>query len=115
MNIIFHIATSKEGEEANRNNLYRVESLNTQGFIHCSKREQVVMVANFLFKGRTDLLLLSINPKKVKAKIKYEALGGVNEDYPHIYGQLNIDAVTHIYDFSPNDKGLFNLPDFRKE
>lgn len=112
MNNILHIATKEDWEKAKKDNVYMVESLTTQGFIHCSKTEQVIKVANLLFKGRTDLVLLSIDLNKVKSEIKYETLGGVKEDYPHIYGPLNIDAVTAIYEFQPNYKGFFNLPDF---
>lgn len=67
-------------------------------------------MANSLFKGRGDLVLLSIDSAKVKAEIKYEALGNVTQEYPHIYGSLNLDAVAKVYNFIPNSDGLFSLP-----
>lgn len=111
MNNILHIATLKDWERAQKNGEYKVESLDKQGFIHCSKPEQVIKVANFLFKGREDLILLSIDPSKVQSEIKYEAPEQAEEKYPHIYGPLNLNAVDTTYSFKPNYQGYFDLPD----
>lgn len=112
MNNILHIATLKDWEDAQNTGEYIVESLEKQGFIHCSKPEQVIDVANFLFKGREDLILLSINPDKVKSEIRFEASIGTEEKYPHIYGPLNLNAVDTTYDFKPNHQSIFYLPDY---
>lgn len=64
-----------------------------------------------MFKGQRGLVLLYINKDKVNAEIKYEDLYNADEDYPHIYGPLNIDAVEDIKDFIPNKEGNFELPE----
>ena len=51
-------------------------SLPPEGFIHCSTPEQVIQVANARFRGRTDLLLLTIDTDKVGPEIRYENLEG---------------------------------------
>ena len=107
MKKILHIIT--KGEWNANNKEYRTESLLTQGFIHCSTPNQVVEVANFLFKGRNDLQILVIDASKVKNIIKYEDAGD-GELYPHIYGALNIDAVISVLDFNADQNGLFVLP-----
>lgn len=107
--MILHICTKNTWEEAKKIKLYEGDTLKTQGFIHCSKAEQVIEVANYLFKGRSDLILLVIAEKSVQAEIKYEDAGD-GDLYPHIYGPLNIDAVIHVVDFPSNEDGDFELP-----
>ena len=67
-------------------------------------------MANALFKGQRDLVLLYIDPHAVSAEIKYEAPPGSQEAFPHIYGPLNTDAVIKVVDFLPDAVGLFTLP-----
>ena len=32
------------------------------------------------------------------------------QHFPHIYGEINLDAVTQVLDFEPNVSGEFELP-----
>ncbi|MDM9384239.1 DUF952 domain-containing protein [Chlorogloeopsis sp. ULAP01] len=89
--------------------MYHNDSLKTEGFIHCSTPQQITRVANYIFANQTGLVLLFINPEKVKAEIRYENTE-LDELFPHIYGALNTDAVFKIVDFEPNEDGLFQLP-----
>ncbi len=109
MNQIFHITQSTVWEEAKSTGIYCGDTLDSEGFIHCSTRSQIVEVANRLFKNQHNLKLLCIIPSKVKPEIRYEAVEG-EEIFPHIYGALNIDAVSKIVDFEPGEDGLFILP-----
>lgn len=110
MSVILHIAKKDDWIEAQASGSYRVGSLATQGFIHCSTPEQVIAVANSVFHGQRDLVLLGIDTAKVAAEIKLECPAGGKEPYPHIYGPLNVDAVTHVIDFIPLPDGTFELP-----
>lgn len=85
--------------------MYTALSLLSQGFIHCSTPEQYVEVANYLYKGRRDLVLLSIETSKVRADVRYEKVG--DSYYPHIYGPLNIEAVVRVQRFRPETDGTF--------
>ena len=67
---IFHIMDKlswypikKEGKD------YAPETLNHEGFIHCCKIDEILMVANAFFKGKHGLMLLVINQKKVTSKV----------------------------------------------
>lgn len=107
--MIFHITYREQWEQAKVSGSYQSDTLDTEGFIHCSTFVQVVNTANRYFQSQTGLLLLCIDVDKVQAEIKY---GGV-EDYnlfPHIYGRLNLDAVVKIIAFEPGMDGLFKLP-----
>jgi uncharacterized protein (DUF952 family) len=109
MDTIHHIATRIEWENAKLVGSYRTDSLKTEKFIHCSTRSQLIKTANKFFKNQTNLVLLCIDENKVQAEIKYEPAD--NDLFPHIYGELNIDAVYQVIDFEPDTEGLFNLPE----
>src|ERR1700742_3809127 len=106
--MILHIASAADWQ-ATREGRYRCASLDHEGFIHCSTPEQVIEVAGRLFQGRSDLVLLVIDPDRVTAEIRRED-GGNGKFYPHIYGPLNVSAVTKIVAFEPNADGWFTLP-----
>jgi len=108
MSIIFHITRSQQWEQAKQVQSYRGDTLDSEGFIHCSTLPQVLKSANKFFVGQTGLLLLSIDSEKVQAEIKYELAAG--ENYPHIYGPLNVDAVLKVVEFEPGADGKFELP-----
>ena len=91
---------------------YEADSLKSQRFIHCSKPDQVLGVANSNdhFKRQDDLLLLCIDPDLVVAEIRYENLEGAASLFPHIYGPLNLDAVINVLKFIRDDNGVFIMP-----
>ncbi|MDA8326012.1 MAG: DUF952 domain-containing protein [Nitrospiraceae bacterium] len=107
--MILHICKKSAWQQAQKTGAYCGDTLESEGFIHCSTSEQVVEVANSLFKGMKDLILLVIDESKVVSKIKTEDAGN-GTLYPHIYGPLNLDAVTATADFPPAPNGNFILP-----
>lgn len=115
MNVIFHITSRSSWDAAKARGRYAGDTLETEGFIHCSREEQVLSVANRIFKSRAGLVLLSINRDAVKARVKDENLEGGHELFPHIYGPLNTDAVLEAIDFPPRPDGTFDLPESQKD
>lgn len=107
--MILHICSKKDWEKAKENGVYRTESLSSQGFIHCSTSEQIIEVADYVFKGQSDLILLLIDENKVESEIKYEDAGN-GKLYPHIYGPLSLEAVLDTRDFPTDTEGNFKLP-----
>jgi len=105
--VIYHIISVNEWEKAKQEGAYAPNSLSNEGFIHCSTEKQVTGVANSLYKGRTDLIVLEIAEDQVDANIVYEDLYSLNQLFPHIYGVLNVNAVTKLYQFQPDLKGEF--------
>ena len=104
-NRIVHICSLRDWRMAEQEGEYRAPSLESEGFIHCSRPEQVLSVANRFYPGLPDLVLLSINPEKVRPEIRWEAADGAV--FPHIYGPLNLDALTAVRDFPPDEDGIF--------
>ena len=110
MPIIYHITTRADWRAALAAGSYAAASLSAAGFIHCSTVRQVVATANRLFKGRADLLLLSVDTAMVPAEIRYENLEGGTELYPHVYGALEPASVVATHDFPAGADGCFELP-----
>jgi uncharacterized protein (DUF952 family) len=107
---IYHITTKSGWQQARLIQAYMADSLNTQGFIHCSTKEQILGTANAYFRGKKDLVILCIETDRVQAPIKYEHPEGDPRLFPHIYGPLNIKAVLYTVDFPPEPDGSFKLP-----
>ena len=104
---IFHITKREEWQRASREGVYRTPSLTTEGFIHCSTSDQVIRTANRLFAAQTGLVLLEIDTGQVSAEIRYENCEGGQENFPHIYGALNVEAVLRVLTFEPGADGKF--------
>jgi len=107
---VFHITTSEVWEKARKAGIYEGDTLSSEGFIHCSTKEQLIEVANRVYKGRRGLVLLLINEQKIESEVRYEDAGN-EQFYPHIYGPLNVDAVDEVVSFSPMDDGYFDFPE----
>jgi len=107
MAIIFHITKREAWNEAKATGVYSTEMFPVEGFIHCSTEDQFIRVANIRFRGQAGLVLLSIDTEKLKAPIVYENLEGGQELFPHIYGELNLDAVAEVTEFAPDADGSF--------
>lgn len=96
MEKIYHVTTKQEWEEALKKGFYEAPSLQTEGFIHCSKAEQVAGVLERYFKGESDLVKLHIDISKLQHALKFELAPSVQEEFPHVFGTINIDAVIKI-------------------
>lgn len=116
-NLIYHITHRAEWEAAQDIGDYRTVSLASQGFIHASQAHQVAKVANAIYAGERDLVLLVIDVDKLAAPLRYEppdmTVPAEHEDaelFPHLYGPLNLAAVVEVLDFPPGDDGQFVFP-----
>ncbi len=91
--MIYHVVTAANWQKALQQGFYEAPSLALEGFIHTSKAEQVKGVLERYYAGQSNLLLLHIDESKLTAPLKFELAPSVNEEFPHIYGRLNVDAV----------------------
>lgn len=96
MNIIYHITTKKEWENALQAGFYEAASLPIEGFIHCSTEQQVAGVLERYFKDKTNLVKLVIDASKLSNKLVYELAPSINQEFPHVYGCINVDAVIEV-------------------
>jgi uncharacterized protein (DUF952 family) len=107
---IFHLTSQNEWHHAKLKGAYKPADFDREGFIHCSYKDQLLAVANRRFRGRTDLLVLVIEPAKLDCKVIDENLEGGSECFPHIYGVLPIRAVADSMAFPCDAEGYFSLP-----
>jgi phosphopantothenoylcysteine decarboxylase/phosphopantothenate--cysteine ligase len=102
---IVHICPAQDWQMAMQTGIYRTASLASEGFIHCSRPEQVLGVANTFYCNVPDLVLLWIDPESVEAEIRWENVDG--EDFPHIYGPIETNAVIAVSELVPEEDGIY--------
>jgi len=105
---IFHITKLETWNKAKAQGAYDFCTLTKDGFIHASTKEQYLNTAQRLFRDLNEsLVLLEINEDLLDAKVIYENLEGGQELFPHIYGPIQLSAITNIHNLEKNQAGDF--------
>jgi len=99
--VIYHLTALQEWEDAQDKGIYEPPSFEKEGFIHCSTEEQLKDVMQKHFKQHENLVKLVIDPHRLTANVRYEKVDGGQQEFPHIYGPLNLEAVTQITFLDP--------------
>jgi uncharacterized protein (DUF952 family) len=117
--MIYHITSASHWQKALELGVYQADSLQTEGFIHCSTQAQVSKVANAFYRGQKQLIVLEIAPEKLHSPLHWESPlhpdGGilpsleVYEKFPHIYGTINPEAVIRVIALELEPNGSFIL------
>jgi uncharacterized protein (DUF952 family) len=94
MRRIYHLVP-RSAWEAAPPGPYHAPSLDEEGFIHCSNREQVAQSANKFYANESELLVLSIDPSRLASELRDEE-GRPGEFFPHIYGPINREAIAKV-------------------
>ncbi|MEU8714597.1 DUF952 domain-containing protein [Streptomyces sp. NPDC093272] len=100
---ILHITERSLWEDARARGRYelstRGRTLQEEGFIHCSTRDQLPRIAAFLYgsyDGPDDLVVLVVDPARVGVPVKWEAVDPDGEEFPHVYGPIPVPAVVAV-------------------
>ncbi|MGU3294417.1 DUF952 domain-containing protein [Williamsia sp. M5A3_1d] len=107
---VVHLCPKPDWIRASSHGRLEPESLSTVGFIHLSDLSNVHIPADAVFAGRTDLVLLEIDPERVPADIVWEEGDPPHPDgilFPHLYGPLPVTAVIRVHDYQPRPDGTF--------
>jgi uncharacterized protein (DUF952 family) len=88
---------------------YRAASLDREGFIHCSNREQVAWAANRFYASENDLLVLVIDAGRLTSPLRDEDAGW-GELFPHIQGPINREAIEQVVPMSRGPDGCWAAP-----
>jgi uncharacterized protein (DUF952 family) len=99
---IYHIVLPDTWEAVKNNSTYAAESLETEGFIHCSYDHQLDGVIERYYSAASALVILKLDIGKLTSKLVSEPSTG-GEVYPHIYGPINLDAVVDVRTASDSD------------
>ena len=93
--LIYHIVLPDIWEKFKDEYEYEAESLHSEGFIHCSYRNQLDEVLERYYKNAGKVLILHINLHFLTAKFIAEPSTN-REIYPHIYGKINKSAIVAV-------------------
>jgi uncharacterized protein (DUF952 family) len=98
---ILHVAPRAAWEQAEAEGFYTGNTLATEGFIHCAAPAQLMHVLTRYFPVVAGHAIVEIDPERVTAPIRWEGARDDTPDslpdgFPHIYGPLNLDAVTRV-------------------
>lgn len=108
---IYHITERTQYETTAKSGVYFPANFKSEGFIHCSTRKQVLDVANRYYGNASDLVLLEIDDSTLVPNLVFENLEGNKDKFPHVYGKINLDAITRIFSFSKSSQGVYTFPE----
>ncbi|MEU6641389.1 DUF952 domain-containing protein [Saccharomonospora sp. NPDC046836] len=111
--MLLHICPAADWAAVPDGGLYRPASLAEAGFVHCSDFGTVHLPATRLFRGRTDLLLLCVDPARLGVPVRWEPAVPPEPGapwFPHVYGPIPATAVVAVHRFPPEPDGSFRLP-----
>jgi uncharacterized protein (DUF952 family) len=108
--VLVHLCSAADWRAAQATGEHRPKSLDENGFVHLSTREQVHLPANRLYAGRTDLVLLRIDATQLTSPIRWEPGVATDPDamvFPHLYGPLPAATVISVTPYRPDANGRF--------
>jgi uncharacterized protein (DUF952 family) len=108
MTLILHVMSRKDWEHVRTLGIYKGRSSHGAASIDCWYPSQLENVANSIFEGQKDLVLLHIESNRVHAKVREEGKGA--DSHPRIFGPLNLDAVSKVEELKSDKLGRFVLP-----
>ena len=101
---LYHIVSEKELQTLTKDNVYTPASVELEGYIHFSKIELILPIANDAYIDREILYLLQVT---FDDNDEYLRWIGDNPDY---WRGLNLDMVERKMLFSRDENGLWVLP-----
>lgn len=107
--VIFHMCRAAEWRSAVARGRYAGSSQDAaDGFIHFSTAAQIVESAAKHRAGQSDLVLVAVDALRCGPWLEWEPSRG-GALFPHLYGDLSMDAVigVHPLDLGPEGRHLF--------
>ena len=106
---LFHIAVAEDWAAAQKTGQVtdstRGVTLEQEGYIHCSYAGQVAATAARFYGDLAEVVVLRIDPSRLKGRVVEEDLAGTGEPFPHVYGPIPIAAVVEARTTSPHAAG----------
>ena len=111
MRRIYKICPASAWREAEQQGVYRGSADDERdGFIHLSTLSQVAETANRHFFGQSGLLLIEVDVDALGEALRWERSRN-DELFPHLYGELDLGAVTAILDMRARSDGYHDIPE----
>jgi uncharacterized protein (DUF952 family) len=108
---IYKICPASAWREAERQGVYRGSADDARdGFIHFSTALQVAETVKKHFFGQTELLLIAVDAEALGEALRWEPSRNA-ELFPHLYGELNLEAVMDVLDMRTRPDGTHDIPE----
>ena len=101
--MILHVTSKEDWLRCEDETLYTPLAFANGGFIHACLPNQLSGVLERYFSGRRDLLLLHIDDKRLNASVVMETAMPGGEQFPHIYGPINREAIAKLEQILPGN------------
>jgi uncharacterized protein (DUF952 family)/GNAT superfamily N-acetyltransferase len=112
--VLLHLIEPADWRAALDVGAVRPASLDSAGFVHLSRPDQVHLPAQALFPGRRDLALLVVDPARLADPVRSEP-GNPGDPagmtFPHLYGPLPTSAVVAVVPYRPPSPVVLPAPD----
>ena len=109
MRTIYKICPASAWREAERQGVYRGSADDIRdGFIHFSLPSQLAETARKHFLGQTALFLIEVDADALGDALRWEPSRG-DELFPHLYGELDLGAVTNVLDMHTRADGSHDM------
>ena len=113
MSTIYKICPASAWREAERQGVYRGSADDARdGYIHFSTAAQVAETARKFFTGQTALFLVEVDTDALGAALRWERSRN-DELFPHLYGELDLGAVTAVLDLRARSDGTHDIPELK--
>lgn len=111
MRMIYKICPASAWREAERQGVFRGSSVDIRdGFIHFSTAAQVAETARKHFAGQTGLFLVAVDADVLGDTLRWERSRN-DELFPHLYGELDLSAVTGVLNMLTRSDGSHDIPE----
>ena len=113
MTVIYKICSASEWEDAVRTGAFRGSAVDVRdGYIHFSTASQVAGTAAKYFEGQKGLFLVAIDSDALGDALRWEPSRG-GQLVPHLYAELEFDAVISVTDLPLRSDGSHTIPDLK--
>jgi uncharacterized protein (DUF952 family) len=108
---IYKISPASAWREAERQGVYRGSADDLRdGFVHFSTAAQVAETAKRHFSGQTGLFLIEVDADVLGDSLRWEPSRN-DEMFPHLYGELDLGAVTAVLSLRARSDGTHEIPE----
>jgi uncharacterized protein (DUF952 family) len=109
--MIYKICPASAWREAERQGVFRGSPVDiSDGYIHFSTASQVAETARKHFFGQTGLFLIAVDADGLGDALRWEPSRN-DELFPHLYGELDLGAVTGVLSLRARSDGYHDIPE----
>ena len=111
MHTIYKISPASAWREAERAGVYRGSADDARdGYIHLSTASQLAETLRKHYFGQTGLFLIAVDADALGEALRWEKSRN-DELFPHLYGELDLGAVTAVQDLRARADGSHDVPE----